>query len=106
MPGGDVQDVASRKQVSRRGQCSGIVVERFREMPSQTGLRLGGIPVPMDGYHGSGLDCVQHPPGKIFRAVPKDRVHPEARRRLRPGGQFIVDVFGNRHGFVDILLIR
>ena len=106
LPRGIAQDVASRNHFSHRSQDSGIVVEEFPEAPAKTDHRFGGGSAPMDRHYGSGLYGVQNALGKIFRAVPEAQVHPEARRHLRPSGQFIVDVLGNRHGFVDILLIR
>ena len=79
---GDIKDVASRNHLNRRGLGPGIVVEEFPEVPPQADHRFGGVPVPMDGHHGSRLDGVQHALGKILRAVPEVQVHPEARRRL------------------------
>ena len=101
LPGVNLQDITSRKHVNRRGQGPGIVVEEFLEVSSQADHRFRGVPVPVHGHHHSRLDGAQHPLGKIFRAVPKDQVHPEVRRHFRPGGQFIEDVLGDKHGFVD-----
>lgn len=106
LPGGIAQDVASRNHFSHRSQDSGIVVEELPEVPTRVDHRFRGVPVPMDRHYGSGLYGVQNAPGKIFRAVPKDQVHPETLRRLRPGGQIIEDMPAENHGVVDNLLIR
>ena len=58
--------------------------------------------MPMDGHHGSGLDGVQHPIGKIFRAAPEVQINPEARRRLRPGNQGIEAMLVNNHAYSPV----
>lgn len=106
LPGGIAQDVASRNHFSHRSQDSGIVVEELPEVPTQADHRFRGVPVPMDRHYGSGLYGVQHPPGKIFQAVPAVQVYPEARRHFRPGVQFIEDMLAENHDVVNNLLIR